>query len=50
MSCFNTMIRRVFKLSRYASVRDLIECIGAEPSNILLDKGAFFAVNVTFIK
>jgi hypothetical protein len=35
---FNTIIRRIFKLSRYTSVRDIIMCIGCKPTSDLLDE------------
>ena len=35
---FNTVTKRVFKLSRYTSVHDLIVYIGSKPCDNLLDK------------
>jgi hypothetical protein len=38
---FNTVVRRCFGLSRYASVRDVIVLIGFKPCDILLEKSVF---------
>ena len=34
---FNTVVRRIFKLSKYTSVRDVIVYIGSKPCDIILD-------------
>jgi Reverse transcriptase (RNA-dependent DNA polymerase) len=35
---FNTVIRRIFKLSRYTSVRDIIIIVGSKPCDVLVDE------------
>ena len=35
---FNTVIRRIFKLSKHTSVRYVLHCIGSNPGKILLDE------------
>jgi hypothetical protein len=35
---FNTIIQRIFKLSRFTSVRNVIMYAGSKPSNILVDE------------
>ena len=37
-AAFNTVVRRIFKLSKYSSVRDVIVCIGSKPCDIILDE------------
>ena len=45
---FNTVIRRIFKLSKYTSVHDVIVFMGSKPSDIILDERRFFIVAVLY--